>query len=210
MALVRTSTGALVAFLVGFAFSGAASRFIDRMDIIVKEANTLGTAYLRADTIAEPQRGELKAAIREYTADRVTLLSREGRDQIEPLLAKVSGLHERMWRSAIRATQGNAPLRALLLPSINEVIDMHSVHVAMARRHLPIQFMALLLGSAAISLGMMGFSNGRVGRRFSMLDSVYVAVLAVALWMTIDLDYPGIGLIRVSNLPVVETLAAMK
>jgi len=71
IALVRTSTAALVAFLIGFAFSGAASRFIERLDIIVKEANALGTAYLRADAIAEPQRGELKAALREYTADRV-------------------------------------------------------------------------------------------------------------------------------------------
>jgi hypothetical protein len=60
VALVRTSTAALVAFLIGFAFSGAASRFIERLDIIVKEANALGTAYLRADTIPEPQRGELK------------------------------------------------------------------------------------------------------------------------------------------------------
>jgi hypothetical protein len=65
VALVRTSTAALVAFLIGFAFSGAASRFIDRQDLIVKEANALGTAYLRADTIAEPQRGELKAALKD-------------------------------------------------------------------------------------------------------------------------------------------------
>jgi len=57
---------------------------------------------------------------------------------------------------------------------------------------------------------MIGFGNGRVGRRFSVLDSVYGAVLALALWMTIDLDYPGIGLIRVGNLPVVETLAVMR
>src|SRR6516165_5907336 len=123
VALVRASTAALVAFLIGFAFSGAASRFIERLDIIVKEANALGTAYLRADTISEPQRGELKAALREYTADRVQLLSGEKRDQIEPLLAKVSGLHERMWRPAIRATQDNAPLMAVVLPPINEVID---------------------------------------------------------------------------------------
>lgn len=34
--LVRASTAALVAFLIGFAFSGAASRFIDRVDIIVE------------------------------------------------------------------------------------------------------------------------------------------------------------------------------
>jgi hypothetical protein len=208
--LVRTSTGALVAFLVGFAFSGAASRFIDRLDIVVKEANALGTAYLRADTIAEPQRGELKAALKEYTADRVVLLSREGREKIEPLLAKVSGLHERMWKSAIKATQGNAPLMAVALPPINDVIDLHAVHLAMARRHLPVPIMALLLGAAAISLGMVGFGNGRVGRRFSVLDAIYGVVLVLALWMTIDLDYPGLGLIRVSNLAVVETLAAMK
>src|SRR5215475_598190 len=102
--LVRTSTAALVAFLIGFAFSGAASRFIDRADVIVKEANALGTAYLRADTITEPERGELKAALREYTADRVKLLSREGRNQIEPLLVKVGGLHARMWKSVLNAS----------------------------------------------------------------------------------------------------------
>jgi hypothetical protein len=200
----------VVAFLIGFAFSGAASRFIERLDIIVQEANALGTAFLRADTIAEPQRGELKAALREYTADRVKLLSRENRDQIEPLLAKVSGLHERMWKSAIKATQDNAPLMAVVLPPINDVIDLHATHLAMARRHLPLPLMAALLGTAAISVGLMGFGNGRVGRRFSVLDSVYGAVLAIALWMTIDLDYPGIGIIGLSNRSYVETLADMK
>jgi hypothetical protein len=209
VALVRTSTAALVAFLIGFAFSGAASRFIDRLDIIVKEPNALCTAYLRADTIAEPQRGELKAALKEYAADRVRLLSGKERDQIDPLLAKVSDLHGRMWRSAIKATQDNAPLMAVVLPPINEVIDLHSMHLAMARRHLPLPIMAMLLGTAAIGVGLLGFGNGRVGRRFSLLDSVYETALVLALFMTIDMDYPGIGFIRVSNLTVVEVLAAM-
>jgi hypothetical protein len=70
--------------------------------------------------------------------------------------------------------------------------------------------MAVLLGSAAVGVGLMGFGNGRAGRRFAVIDSVYGAVLAVALWMTIDLDYPSIGMFRVSNLPVVEALASMK
>jgi hypothetical protein len=207
--LVRTSTAALVAFLIGFAFSGAASRFIGRQDIIVQEANALGTAYLRADAVAEPQRGELKAALKEYTADRVKLLSREERGQIEPLLARISGLHQRMWSAALNATKDNAPLQLLVLPSINEVIDLNSTHLAAARRHLPVPIMAVLLATAAISVGMIGFGNGRVGRRFSVLDAVYGVVLAAALWMIVDLDYPRFGFIRVSNLPLVETLAAM-
>jgi hypothetical protein len=47
-------------------------------------------------------------------------------------------------------------------------------------------------------------------RRFSLLDAVYAAVLAAALWMFIDMDYPGSGMIGVSNRPFVEALAAMK
>ena len=168
VALIRTSTAALVAFLIGFAFSGAASRFISRLDLIVEEANAIGTAYLRADIIAEPQRSELKAALKEYTADRVQLLSGKRRDQIETLLAKVGGLHERMWQSAVKGTLENPVLMQVVLPPINEVIDLHSMHLAMARRHLPLPIMAVLLGTAAISFGLVGFGNGRVGRRFSV------------------------------------------
>lgn len=209
LALVRASTAALVAFLIGFAFSGAASRYVERLDIIVKEANALGTAYLRADALAEPQRSELKTALREYTSDRVMLLSGGTGDQVNLLLAKVDGLHARMWRAAMSGTQDNAPLMAIVLPPINDVIDLHSIHLAMARRHLPLAIMAVLLSATAISVGLLGFGNGRVNRRFSLLDSVYGVVLAIALWMTIDLDYPRMGLIRVGNQSFVEALAAM-
>jgi hypothetical protein len=115
-----------------------------------------------------------------------------------------------MWRSAITATKDNPPLMAVVLPPINEVIDLHSMHLAMARRHLPIPIMAVLLGTAAISLSIIGFGNGRIGRRFSLIDAVYGVALAAALWMTIDMDYPGGGMITVSNRPVVEALAAMR
>lgn len=210
LALVRTSTAALVAFLIGFAFSGAASRFTNRQDLIVQEANALGTAYLRADTIGEPQRGEMKAALKEYCADRITLLSREGQHQIVTLLARAGSLQQRMWSSAITATRDNAPLMAVVLPPINEVIDLHATHLALARRHLPNPIMAVLLTTVAISFGIIGFGNGRIARRFSLLDTVYGAVLAAALWMIIDMDHPGVGLIRTSSLPFVEALAAMK
>ena len=210
VSLIRNSTTALVAFLIAFAFSGAGSRYVDRLDIIVKEANAIGTAYLRADTIAEPDRRDLKAALREYTADRVELLSGERRDRIDPLLDKVNGLHERMWRAAIKGTQGNAPLMAVVLPPVNEVIDLHTTHLSMVRRHLPLPILIVLLATTAVAFGLVGFGNGRIGRRFSLLDSVYGAALATALWMVIDLDYPGYGIIRLSNRTFVETLATMK
>ena len=51
--------------------------------------------------------------------------------------------------------------------------------------------------------------NGRVGRRFSLLDAVHGPVNAAALWLSIDLDYPTIGIVRVSNLPLVVAMAGV-
>ena len=208
--VIRSATLALVAFLVAFAFSGSAGRFVDRLDIIVTEANALGTAWLRADVLPEPQRGELKATLKEYTTDRVTLLSSRDWDEIHRLLGKVGGLQERMWSAALAGTQGDAPLMNLVLPPLNDVIDLHTTHLAQATRHLPRPILIVLLATAALSLVLVGVGNGRSGRRFPVLDAIYAAVLAVALWMTIDLDRPRQGLIQVSSQPLADALASMK
>ena len=193
VALIRNSTTALVAFLIAFAFSGAGSRYVDRLDIIVKEANALGTAYLRSDTIAEPERGDLKAALREYTSDRVELLSGERRDRIDPLLDKVNGLHERMWRAAIKATQGNAPLMAVVLPPVNEVIDLHSTHLSVVRRHLPLPILAVLLAATAVAFGLVGI------RQWTDRPAIFAAQLG--LWSrarnrALDGDRPRLSGLR--------------
>jgi hypothetical protein len=208
--VIRGATLALVAFLVAFAFSGAGGRFVERLDIIVEEANALGTAWLRADVLPEPQRGELKATLKEYTADRVTLLRSRDWNEIDRLLGKVGALHEKMWNTALAGTHGDAPLMALVLPPLNDVIDLHTTHLAQATRHLPQPILVVLLSTAALSLVLVGVGNGRSGRRFPVLDAIYAAVLAVALWMTIDLDRPRQGLIQVSSQPLVDSLAAMK
>lgn len=208
--VIRSATLALVAFLVAFAFSGAGGRFVERLDIIVDEANALGTAWLRADVLPEPQRGEVKAALKEYTADRVAILRSHHGDEIDRLLAKVGGLQQKMWNAALAGTQGDAPTMNLVLPPLNDVIDLHTTHLAQANRHLPRPILIVLLATVALSLLLVGVGNGRSGRRFPLLDAIYAAVLAVALWMTIDLDRPRQGLIQVSSQPLVDALAAMK
>jgi hypothetical protein len=208
--VIRTAVFALVAFLIGFAFSGAGSRYVDRIDIIVKEANALGTAWLRAEVLPEPQRGQLKAALKEYAADRVVMLSTDNQDEILRLLDKVPGLQQRMWAHALEGTKGDAPLMNVVLPSVNDVIDLHTTHLSLVLRHLPTPILLVLLLTAALALVLVGFGNGRVGRRFPILDGIYASVLAIALWMTIDLDHPRQGAIQLSIRPIVDTLAGMK
>jgi len=210
LGVVRGAIFALVAFLIGFAFSGAGSRYVDRLDVIVKEANALGTAWLRADLLPEPARAELKKALREYTTDRIALLGSEDMSDLERRLAGVPALQDRIWKAGLDGTAANPQLALLVLPSLNDVIDLHTTHLSAARRHIPMPIMLALLVGATVSLAIAAFGNGQAKRRHSVLNFIYGLVLSIALWMTIDLDYPRYGLIRTNIAPLAETLASMK
>ena len=210
LGMISGATFALVAFLVGFGFSGAASRYVDRLDLVVKEANALGTAWLRADVLPQPMRGELKEALRKYTTSRVELLVGNDWEAIAPVLANVGPQQERLWEIALRGTADNPQIMRMVLPPLNDVIDLHTTHLATARRHIPNAITIALLLSAGLSLVLASFGNGQIGRRFPVLNFVYGFALATALWMTLDLDHPRHGTIQISVQPLLDTLASMK
>lgn len=208
--IIRGATLALVGFLVAFSFSGAGMRYVDRLDIIVKEANALGTAYLRADALPQPSRGQLKEILRQYTTDRLELLGTVDPEALAPILGKVGDFHLRMWDAALQGTNGQPQLMLLVLPALNDVIDLHTTHLAAARRHVPLPILITLTASSALVLGLAGFGNGQGGRRFPILNFIYGAILAAALWITIDLDHARQGMIQASTQSLVDTLASMK
>src|SRR5512139_1750487 len=61
---------ALLGLLIAFTFSGAYSRFDARRQLIVQEANAIGTAYLRVDLLPAETQAPLRESFREYTATR--------------------------------------------------------------------------------------------------------------------------------------------
>ena len=62
---------ALFAFMLAFVFGLAADRFEKRRQTILDEANAIGTTYLRARQLPEPQRAESTRLLREYVDVRV-------------------------------------------------------------------------------------------------------------------------------------------
>ena len=148
--------------------------------------------------------------IKEYTADRVVLLTSRDRPELERLLAKVGGLHERMWAQALAGTEGNAPLMAWCCRRSTTSSTSTPPTWPWPPGACRVPILVVLLATSALSLVLVGFGNGHAGRRFPLLDGVYAIVLAVALWMTIDLDRPRQGIIQVSSQPMVDALASMK
>lgn len=208
--MIRNAILALVTFLVGFSFAGAGSRFIDRQDVIVKETNAIGTAWLRAMLLPEPQRTQLQTELRQYTNDRLELLRNFDVANNKRLLAKAGESQTRIWQTGMAGVGTDREFANFMLPALNDVIDIHSEHLSAARRHVPPPILIVIVVMAAIGIAMIGYDNGLVRRRFFVLSSAFGVVLAASLWMTIDLDRPRHGLLRASEQPYVDLLASMK
>ena len=68
--VVLTSMFALMGLVLAFTYASGVSRYDARKHAVTAEANALGTAYLKADLLAEPGRTELKKVLLEYARTR--------------------------------------------------------------------------------------------------------------------------------------------
>ncbi|MBM3647271.1 MAG: hypothetical protein FJX11_05710 [Alphaproteobacteria bacterium] len=207
--MIRNAILGLVTFLVGFSFAAAGTRYIDRQDMIVKEANAIGTSYLRAMLLPERQRDQLQATLRQYTNDRLRLLHVSDEADRRRRLGAVGGMQAKIWQAGIEGVGGDRVLATLVLPPLNELIDLHTAHLSAAQRHIPTMILALIVVMTALGMLMLGYDSGLVRRRYFVLSSLFGVVAAASLWVTVDLDRPRLGFIRVSDLPYLDLLQSM-
>ena len=68
---IEGSVFALLGLLLGFSFAGATSRLDARRQLIVEEANAIGTAYLRLDLLPTTSQPEIRQIFRRYLEARL-------------------------------------------------------------------------------------------------------------------------------------------
>ena len=192
----------LLGLLLAFSFSAAGTRFLERQDLIVVEANAIGTAWLRADLLAEPHRTDLRSALRDYTRRRLEVSATLRRGISTDALAEVDRMHSRIWATATAGvTERPAAILAVLNP-VNEVIDLHSTRLAAGRKRLPPLVMGLLVACSLLAIGSLGYGCGISGRRRAPMTLSLAILIGAALWITIDLDRPRAGLMQLSDAPL--------
>jgi hypothetical protein len=168
----------------------------------VQEANAIGTACLRADLLDEPHRSELRAALKRYTEHRIDL-SAKLRAGVDPAAAaEIERLHARIWSAASAGVTARPTAMLAVLQPVNEVIDLHSTRLATALKRLPPLVMALLIACSMLAVGVIGYGSGVGGRRRAPLTMSLAILIGAALWITVDLDHPRAGLIRLSDAPL--------
>jgi hypothetical protein len=157
----------IVGLILAFGLSLAVGRYQERRTHVVVDANTIGTAYLRAQTIAEPQRGRSLELLRQYN-DLAIQLTYEvpGSDALRRTAAEQGGIEQDLWRLAgvalNRSPVASAP--RLYLDSLNEMIDQQTVRLAGLNNRVPDVVLSLVLLGAAFALGLLALYLSMLGR----------------------------------------------
>ena len=192
---------ALLGLLIAFTFSGASSRFDTRRQLIVEETNDIGTAYLRLDLLPADLQPALRESFRRYLDARIEVY-RKLPDLMaaKKSLAEANELQKQIWRQAVAASrlEGVSPVAPiLLLPALNAMIDITTTRTMASLMHPPTVVFVMLFGLAlaASLLAGYGMTGSKVRSWFHMLG--FALVVAVAVYVIMDIEYPRFGLIRV-------------
>ncbi|MBL9148633.1 MAG: hypothetical protein JNM94_08070 [Phycisphaerae bacterium] len=188
----------LLGLLLGFGFSGGMTRFAERRQSLVQEANAIGTAFLRADLLDEPHRGNLRTALADY-ADTRTAMAELPDSGLEDYRARSEALHGTMWDVAVQGVKARPETMLAVLPAVNEVIDSHTVRWSIMHRHAPWVAMVALVATAIASLFSVGYGFGLSQNPNRWIARTCAVTVAIVLWICVDLDYPRIGLIRLDE-----------
>ena len=201
------ATIGLLAFILAFTFNLAATRLDVRRDLVLREANALGTSYLRAATL--PERGaEIRALLRRYTDVRIEAVQQA---DISAPRRESEELQTRLWAEAVAVARAheNSIIVGLFVQSLNEVIDVHGMRIAVLHRRIPAAIWVALLTLGLISFATMGYHAALTQTRRSPAALAITICFTVVIVLIVDLDRPFEGMLRTSQQPLIDARQGM-
>lgn len=205
--MVTASLG-LLAFMLAFTFGMAASRFDTRRQLVLEEANALGTTYLRADLLSG-RTGEVQELLRNYLDARLDAVRTR---EIAEGIRISEAIHGKLWAEAVTEARLNpdSVVVGLFIQSLNDVIDLHARRIASGiRTRIPGTIWLGLFTVASFSLGAMGYQVGLAGSRRSLAIVAVAVTFSTVIWLIADLDRPQEGALTVSQQALAEARRGM-
>lgn len=202
----------LVAFMLGISFSQSQARFDARRELVVTEANAIGTTWLRADQLPQNDARRFRALLTEYTALRLQLYQGSMPEQIDQNLAKSDAYLTSLWgiASTFLRQQPQNLGRSLLMDELNHTIDVSAEQRQALTHHVPVAIDALTLFLVVLGAILIGFAFARIGGTSPLLGAAYLVATVMVITMMIDLDRPQKGFVRVNLDPLVLQLQSMR
>jgi hypothetical protein len=108
---VTESILTLLSLLIGFSLSMAIGRYDQRKNYEEEEANAIGTEYVRADLLRQPDAANIKELLAKYLDQRIEYYKTQNRTQRFELDSQTAQLQSEMWARIAAATMASPSLR---------------------------------------------------------------------------------------------------
>jgi hypothetical protein len=191
----------LLGLVVAFTFSGAASRFDVRRNLIVEEANAIGTAYLRLDLLPSQAQPALRQSFRQYLDSRISVYQRFPHiEAVQAEIEKGKQLQTEIWTRALADVQRSQSTTMLLVPALNQMFDIATTRTMSMIIHPPVIIFVMLFGLALIAATLAGYSMANAKSRDWLHMIGFAAVTAISFYVIVDIEYPRQGAIRIGGL----------
>ena len=190
----------LLAFVLALTLSFATTRFEERRQGTLMEANALGTAWLRAKAINHARGEELAKLFEEYTRLRADFVKAPAsRDAVRAINDKTSELQNRIWEHVtVIVRERPDAISSSLMAATNEVFDRSTAERFAFSLTMPPQMVWLLMGIAVLSIGALGYQLGMRGLSLPILSVLLIAMWTSVIVVILDLSAPRIGSLRSS------------
>jgi hypothetical protein len=212
LGVVQGALLTLVGLLLAFGLAMAVGRYESRRAAVVDDANAIGTAYLRAQTLHEPVRS-LSLPLYARYADASIDLSRTvpGSDAQKRAVSAGSMLQRRLWGLAgdALASQPTQSAPRLYVESLNAMIDMQTTRVSGLNNRVPAAILVVEVIGAALALGLLALYLAMLSRGVVTV-LLAAGLLTLLLVVTFDLDRPARGFIRIPATPLLALRASME
>jgi hypothetical protein len=195
---IRDGLFVLLSLLLGFTLTLAAGRFSERRSLLVQEAVSLGTTYLRAETLPDPYRGHSMILLRQYVDTRLDLdklgVDDEGFRRTSERSRQIQ--HD-LWADAVAVARiDRTPVTTAYIQSLNQTIDLDEERVAAFEYRVPPTIWLLIFSSAAIAVFTRGLT---IDSRFWLTLIVIPFTIAIVVALISDLDASSGGLLRLDE-----------
>jgi hypothetical protein len=203
----------LASFVLGLSFAQASARFDARRALAMREANAIGTTWLRADQLQGAEAARFRRILTAYTAVRLGAYEAPGNLALHRRAIEQSAQDQAaLWSlvsSELHAHQGSLGA-SLLMQSLNDTIDVSAEQLQALTSHVPTAIVVLAIALVALGMLATGLRFARDQSRPIVLSSIYVLASVIVIVMMVDYDRPGTGFVTISANPLKRELQSMQ
>lgn len=196
---IETGMFGLLGLLLAFTFSGAASRYDTRSQLMVDAANALRAVAMRADLYAPETRAAVRADLRDYLDAQKLFYHSEHDAQARAAAVTASDeVQQRLWTKVVAASSdpANALASTQMINNSERLFALTASRHVTSSAHMPEVIVLLLFVMAVATAFVSGYTAGTTGS-FSIGGYVVFSLLtALVVYVILDLDRPGQGVIR--------------